>query len=71
MAIAGDALLLSTADVAAEFDGVIALDLGPVIYPLKLVFGFFQRAVTLINAERIPEIEAAVPVDVKGGQTGR
>ena len=67
MGIAGDALLLGAAAVDAPFDGMVAEFLVPVIHPLEVIFGFLERAVALVDSERIAVVEPAVAVDVEGG----
>src|SRR5207248_406157 len=44
---------------------VVALLFGPVIHPLEMVLRLFERAVALVDAERVSEIKAPVAVDVE------
>src|SRR4051812_34785119 len=65
MRITRDPLLLRATDVSSPLDRVVAELFGPVVHPLKMVFRFFQRAVALIYAQRVSEIETTISVYVE------
>src|SRR3954471_506887 len=65
MRVAGNALLLREAEIGAPLQRVIPQLLGPVVNDLEMVLGLFERAVALIDSERVAEIESAVAVDIK------
>src|SRR5689334_13759736 len=67
MRVASDALLQAPAQVCPPLQSMIAELLGPIVHDLEVVFGFFQRAVALIDPQRIPEVESAAAVDVEAG----
>jgi hypothetical protein len=66
MRVAWNALLLRTAKIGAPLQRVIPQLLRPVVDDLKMVLGLFERAVALIDSERISKIESAVAVDIEG-----
>ncbi len=66
MGVAGDTLLLSAAHIYAKLDVVVLPLLRPVGNPLEMVLGFFERAIALVDAQRISKIKSTVAVDVKG-----
>src|SRR5215831_7024611 len=69
MGIAGDALLLGSANIDAPSECVISSCLGPVVDPLEMILCFFERAVALVDVKCISEIETAIAVDVEGRHT--
>src|ERR1700746_1493728 len=48
---------------------MISSSLGPIVYPLEMIFGFFERAIALVDAKRVSEIKTAIAVDVEGGHS--
>ena len=44
------------AQVGAEFEAVVAVDLGDVIDELNLPLALRQRAIALVDAESVPEL---------------
>ena len=64
MPVAGNAQVVSAPDIGAELEGVIALNLCPVVDELILVFILNQRAIATVHAERIAETEQVVAVSV-------
>ena len=73
VAVARDAQVVCAADVGTKLEGVVALNLGPVVHELILVFILDQRAIAAIDAQRVPEAGtdcSAVSVDEEGGHAG-
>src|SRR5437879_1281610 len=68
MLVAWDAQVASLADVGAELEGVVALDLRPVIDELDLFLIHNQRAVTAVDSQSVAELEKviAIVVDEEG-----
>jgi len=64
MLIARNAQVVGAADVGAKFEGVVALNLGPVVDELDLFLIFVQRAVTAVHAQRVAELKQVVAVIV-------
>src|SRR5437879_2058024 len=65
MRIAGDALLLGTTNVHAPAKGVISARFCPVVDPLQMVFGLFQRTVALIDPQSVSKVESSASADVE------
>jgi hypothetical protein len=70
MPVAGHAKVVGPANVGPELEGVVALNLRPVIDELILILILDQRAVTAVDAQRVTEAErnaaaASVPVDIE------
>ena len=63
--IAWDAQVVRLTNVGTELDGVIPLDLRPIVDELELIFILVQRAVAAVDAQREAELEqiAAVVID--------
>src|SRR5262249_27132681 len=57
MNVAGNSQIVGIAYVRTEFDGVVAVDFGPVVHKLVLMFALQKRAVALIRTERVSKIE--------------
>src|SRR5436190_17198019 len=64
MAIARHAKVVRPANIRAELDRMVALNLGPFIDELVLVFVLDQRTIAAVHSERVPELEQAVAVPV-------
>ena len=64
MLVAGDAQIVSLANVSAEFKRVVPLDFSPIIDELDLIFVLDQRTVAAIHAESVTELEQIVAVIV-------
>ena len=58
MEIAGYAQVLGMADICAELQRVVAKSVGHISHPLKFVFLFVERAVALVNRERISKCQS-------------
>src|SRR5579872_243087 len=65
MRVAGNTLLLRSADVSAPTNAVVAQCLDPVVDPLKMVLRFFQRAVALIHAQCVSEVKSCHATDIE------
>ena len=61
-AITGNPLLLRAAEVEAELDGVPGQHFGPIVHPLKVVFGFARRATAPIHANAVSKSETAATI---------
>ena len=69
--VAGDTQVQGVAAVDSKLKAVVADDFADVIDKLVLAFDFVQRAVALVDAQRIAELLAAAygVVDLEGGQS--
>src|SRR5512140_2654910 len=68
MAVARHAKVVRLPDVRAELEGVVALDLRPIVDELDLLLIFDQWAIAAIHPKRIAKLEGcwvAVAVDEK------
>src|ERR1041384_1216255 len=64
MLIARHPQIVSLANVGAELERVIALNLRPVVDELDLLFVLDQRAIASVDAESVSELEQIVAVVV-------
>ncbi len=62
--VAGDAQIVSLANVGAEFKRVVALDFSPIVDELDLLFVLDQRTVAAVHAKSVTELEEIVAVVV-------
>ena len=65
MVTAVDAGGLRAAYISAPLDGVIASLFGPIVNPLKVILGFAEWTVALVDVQPIAEVESAITGDVK------
>ena len=65
MVTAIDAGGLRAAYINAPLDGVIARLFAPIVYPLKVVLGFAERTVALVDVQPVAEVESAIAGHVK------
>src|SRR5207244_13649811 len=56
--------IVRPANIRAELNRMVAVNLGPVIDELVLVFVLDQRTIASVHSERVPELEQAVAVPV-------
>src|ERR1700683_2558765 len=70
MAVARYAQVLRETYIGAHFESVVAMNLGHVINELELAFCFRERAVALVDAERVTEqsLVADRVIDIEGRQ---
>src|SRR5204863_7066369 len=64
MLVARDAQITSLADVGAELESVVALDLRPVVDELDLFLVLDQRAIAPVDSQSVAELEQVVAIVV-------
>src|SRR5204863_332725 len=71
MLVARDAQITSLANIGAELESVVALDLRPVVDELDLLLVLDQRTVARVDSESVAELEQviAVVVEVNGARS--